>query len=161
MPPVYPSPIVKAPGPFEGPWMHSQDLATVQQILQTGWDPRLVTGTIYGCAVYLSRGPWMGRAASILCALELRPQEVLTTYAHVGGNGASEDDLLAHLSANVTVPGPIGRIGRTPQRGSSAQNTNIRDFFLSNGVRAIHFVEHGENVVAVYDPTCIRVLGSL
>jgi hypothetical protein len=42
--------------------------------------------------------------------------------------------------------------------GDSRQNKKIAAYFLSKGIKAIKFVEHDVEVVAVFDPNCVRVL---
>lgn len=161
----YPMPTVarrgrtRAPPPLDGQWMHSADNNTIATIRAQGWSPNLLRGTIYGTAVYLSRDPWHGLPASIWCRLDLAPHEVMTEFeSQRGGRGSTENHLLWYLQERVVIPGLIRVPGRNPKNGGHAQNTLTRDHFLGLGVRAVHFVEHGIEVTAAYDPTCIRVV---
>jgi hypothetical protein len=61
------------------------------------------------------------------------------------------------LKEKIVLNGFVKTIGRTAGRGSNQQNTAIRDHFLGRGVRAIAFMETGEQIVAVYHPAAIRV----
>jgi hypothetical protein len=150
-----------APAPVTGEWMHSADNNTIAAIQALGWSPNFLRGTIYGTAVYLSRGVWHGLPASIRGRLELAPHEVLSEFESVqGGRGNTQDHLLWYLQERLTIPAPavVHVVGRNPRNGTHVQNATIRDHFLGLGVRAVHFIEHGLDVVAAYDPNCIRVL---
>jgi hypothetical protein len=50
------------------------------------------------------------------------------------------------------------RYSRTPSLGTSSQNREIANYFLGKGIKAAKFLEHDTVEVAVYDPSCIRVL---
>jgi hypothetical protein len=89
-------------------------------------------------------------------------------------NGNTEKHLLDYLNKNVpqdkTSPrSGIRRVGidgsstslqfgRNTSSGRNEKNKRIASHFLSKGIKAIRFLEHGEEVVAVFDPSCIRVL---
>ena len=110
------------------------------------------------------------------CVLALQASEVQTCFAPEKASGVSTiTDLLAYLNQNVPEPKPRTggirrsnsdrssmsvRFGPNPGPGSSRKNREIASYFLAKGVRAIHVLEHDTNVVAVYDPSCIRVLSS-
>jgi len=88
--------------------------------------------------------------------------------------GNTEKHLLDYLNKNAfqdktALRGAIQRIGpdssptsvqfgRTPALGNHERNKKIARYFHTKGIKAIRFFEHGEEVLAVYDPSCIRVL---
>jgi hypothetical protein len=145
----------RAPSPFDGQWCHSTNAASI--ILSSGWCPRAVKNTIYGAAVYLSRNPWNLTHSHVFnCVLDLQHSNCQSTYTWVrgtGGTGNDQDAVIWHLG-DVTGKS----YGRTAGPGTNSQNTQISAYFSSISVKAIHFVEHRDEVVAVYDPSCIYLI---
>jgi hypothetical protein len=111
----------------------------------------------------------------ITCVLALRIDEVMSCFpSERAPNGNTEKHLLEYLSKNVSrnetaLRGAIHRIGsdnspisvqfgRIPVSGNHERNKKIAHYFCTKGIKAIRFFEHGEEVLAVYDPSCIRVL---
>jgi len=111
----------------------------------------------------------------ITCVLALRTDEVMSCFpSESSPNGNTEKHLLDYLNEYVsqdeTAPrGAIRRIGpdnsltsvqfgRTPVSGNHERNKKIARYFRTKGIRAIRFLEHGEEVLAIYDPSSIRVL---
>lgn len=111
----------------------------------------------------------------IACVLTLQTDEVMTSFpSEHAPNGKTEQELLNYLSEKVPrdegVPGGglrrVGidgsstnlRYGRNPVSGDHKKNKEIARYFLSNGIKAVRFFEQREEVVAVFDPGCIRVL---
>jgi hypothetical protein len=114
----------------------------------------------------------------IACVLALQSNEVLSNFPlEDAPQGNSENQLLRYLNTNVpqSTGGPKGirrfdparnssislRFTMSPGPGSNSQNTKIADYFLGEGVKAIKFSEHGVGVLAVFDPSCIRVLPAI
>lgn len=128
-------------------YFHSNDAKTIDDIILNGWDPQNRPGVIYGTAVYLSDKVWEKREAYIECRLNLTELEIYDF-----GTGTQED-VISFLKNN------LGKVDRTSRRGNSPQNIKIRNFFLMNRIKAIRFQEHGSEVIAVYDPSCIAVIG--
>ena len=166
--PPYPVPVItqtipaagsSTPAPFDGTWFHTMPTAVLVDIRTKGWDPRENHLSTFGCAVYLSRNPWrlenQGDRGEIQCWLDLTQAN---TKAGFGTNNTA-DELLATLAPpEIELKGFIKKVTRTAQKGDKQQNLAIRNYFLGKGVRAIQFVERNEIVVAVFDPTCIRVI---
>jgi hypothetical protein len=109
------------------------------------------------------------------CVLALRTNEVMSCFpSESAPKGNTEKHLLDYLNENVpqdeSAPKRriqrIGindssissRLGRTPGLGRNEKNKKIAGYFLAEGIKAVRFFEHGEEVVPVYDPNCIRVL---
>jgi hypothetical protein len=108
------------------------------------------------------------------CVLALQANEVQSSFPlEHAPNGNTGDHLLEYLNKNVPLDKSahrgVKRIGidnaaksrqfsRTSGRGDNKQNKKIACYFLTKGIKAIRFLEHGEEVVAVFDPSCIRVL---
>ena len=55
--------VAKTPAPFDGIWFHTTSAKAA--ILQHGWNPDLLKGTIYGTAVYLARRRWTLRSGDL------------------------------------------------------------------------------------------------
>ncbi len=128
-------------------FFHSNDAKTIDDIMLNGWDPQNRPGIIYGTAVYLSNKRWSKREAYIECRLNLTESEI---YDFDTG---TEKDVVSFLKNN------LGKADMTSRRGNSPQNIKIRNFFLLNKIKAIRFQERGSEVIAVYDPNCIAVIG--
>jgi hypothetical protein len=107
----------------------------------------------------------------LVCVLALQANEAQSRFPSKNEpNGHTMDDLLEYLNINVpedkSGPPPIRRIdspgsrqfGRNSGTAKNRQNRRIADFFLKEGKKAVNFSEYGEEVVAIYDPSCIRVL---
>ena len=111
----------------------------------------------------------------IACVLALQTDEVMSCFpSERAPNGKTEQVLLNYLNKNVPQDevglrsgiqhiGTDGsstrvRFGRNPVSGDNQKNKEIARYFLTNGIKAIRFFEHSEEVVAVFDPGCIRVL---
>ena len=111
----------------------------------------------------------------IACVLMLQNDEVMSCFPLPSvPDGNSEQDLLNYLNKNVpqdetAVRRGIRRVGtdgvltslrfsKAPVLGSHEKNKQIARHFLNRGKKAIRFLEHSEEVVAVFDPSCIRVL---
>ena len=143
---------ISAPSGFGGVWLHSTDATA--QIMEGGWKPALVKNTIYGAAVYLSRQRWGADHAGVLeCLLDLVATEVMDSFESDAGTGDEQKHVLWYLKQHGVA------CGQNAGPGYSNQNEAIRSHFVEAGVKAIRFYEHGTEVVAVYDPTCIRVVG--
>ena len=112
-----------------------------------------------------------------VCVLALRENEVLSCFpSEQEEKGYTGEHMLDYLRLNApddqSRPGRIRRVSdkdgsstplrysRTPTLGTSRQNREIADYFLSKGIKATKFLEHDMLVVAVYDPSCIRVLSA-
>jgi len=111
-----------------------------------------------------------------VCVLALQVDDVQSCFPFENApKGRTEADLLEYLNRNMTVPkdksGAQGilrinsdnsstslQFSRNSSSGNDKQNEKIADYFLNKGIKAINFLEHGEEVVAVFDPNCIRVL---
>lgn len=144
--------------PFDGVWLHAQPAETIDQILRLGWDPEKLQNTIFGTAVYLSRRPWNGRKSWFACELDVSPGNTRATFASTArGDGSTDDHLLEELREQIVLSGVLKKVGRTAGRGNNQPNTRIRDHFLGQNVVAVAFDETGDKVVAVYDPSVIRI----
>jgi hypothetical protein len=137
--------------PFDGMWLHSTNV--MPDIVRDGWKPDLIKNSIYGAGVYLARTKWDPNHTAVMeCVLDLGDAEVLHEFDGRGQRGRTHDHVLWHLQERKV------QCGRTASHGTSSQNQRIKKYFLDNGIRAIAFEEHGTEVVAVYDPSCIRVI---
>jgi hypothetical protein len=88
--------------------------------------------------VYLARHQWANLPVGIKCRLDLRPTEVLTSFAHFGGEGDTVMDLTMYLQEH-------GVPGLSAGPGSSSNNLRIQQMFLDQGICAIRFHEqHGQ-----------------
>lgn len=169
--------------PFHGEWTHTAPAEVIREIRANGWRPELLKNTIYGTAVYLSRKPWSigdetssEKRDSLRVQLQLDTSDVQSAFAFefpmelaagaacadkrgiwtdglFRGEGSDETAVLWYFKTH--------RLCATAGRGGSRQNLAIRDHFLHRGVKAIQFSERNILVVAVYDPTCIRVLSDI
>jgi hypothetical protein len=102
------------------------------------------------------------------CVLALRADEVQSDFPlEDGSKGNTQDQLLKYLNFNLIEdeaelrPNKLStrlRVGNNASPGGSRQNKKIAAYFLRKGIKAIKFLEHDVEVVAVFDPTCIRVL---
>jgi hypothetical protein len=109
------------------------------------------------------------------CVLALQANEVRSCFPWGNAaDGHTETHLIEYLNVNVPLDesGAQGirringngnsstsrQFGMSPGLGKSRQNKRIADFFLTNGIKAISFIERDTEVVAVYDPSCICVL---
>jgi hypothetical protein len=109
------------------------------------------------------------------CVLALQANEVQSDFPlESESKGNTQDHLIKYLNMNVLEDesGPQRiqrfnrldnsstslRVSRNASPGDSGQNKKIAAYFLSKGIKAIKFVEHDVEVVAVFDPNCIRVL---
>ena len=114
---------------------------------------------------------YLGDREMFVCVLALQANEVQSCFPLKNApNGHTEDNLLEYLNVNVpkdkSRPQGIRRIdssislqfSRNSGPGNNRQNRRIADYFLRKGIRAINFSEHGKEVVAIFDPNCIRVL---
>jgi hypothetical protein len=116
------------------------------------------------------RGPNM-----FVCVLALQDSEVQSCFpSEKAPKAYTGDHLIDYLNLNVPEDksGPRGmrrandkdnsstslRFSRNAGPGSNRQNKKIADYFLNEGIKAIKFLEHDTEVVAVFDPSCIRVL---
>ncbi len=143
---------LSSPAPFDGIWTHSTN--AFDKIVAGGWKPNLVENTIYGAAIYLARGKWeLSHAGVFECVLRLKAEETRSAFESRGVSGDSQNHVLWYIGDQS---GSL--VGRNSGPGSSAQNQRIKAFFLKRNIRAIHFQEHGTAVLAVYGPTCIRVI---
>jgi hypothetical protein len=109
-----------------------------------------------------------------VCVLALQANEVQSCFPTERiPNGNTGDHLLEYLNMNVPVDtsGPRGlrrinvdnqstsvRFSRNPGLGNNRQNKKIAEYFLNKGIKAIKFLEHDREVVAVFDPNWIRVI---
>ena len=165
------SDVSKTPVPFSGIWLHRT--SEKKLVLEKGWNPILNKNSIYGAAVYLSRdkwdleGSWLSDLCPngppnpmdyafdpeiITCELVLEDSEVQSLFHSTHQPcGTDQTHLLWHLKENG-----VGA-SRSPSLGSSRQNRSIASYFLGKGIKAILFKEENIEVVAVYDPSCIRV----
>lgn len=166
-----------APIPFGGIWLHRT--AVKQEVLSGGWKPMLHKQSIYGAAIYLSPIKWAWANDSLwspqllidaglppddpmtyrsdpevfVCKLVLNEQEVMHEFpSSAKGSGPSHTQLIGYLKEQG-VCAPSG-----PNHAARGQNPRITEHFRSIQKKAIFFTEHGQKVVAVYDPSCIRVL---
>jgi hypothetical protein len=150
------TPPESVPESLKGVWLHTAEREIIAKIRMDGWKPESAKGTTFGAAVYLSRDPWdvglIQNPESLAVVLQIGPGEVLTEFDHPHGKGHTQDDLLWHLNHRGV------RAGKSPGLGHSTQNRAIRDHFLARTIKAVAFLEGVVEVVAVYDPTCIRVL---
>lgn len=111
----------------------------------------------------------------IVCVLALQDNEVRSCFpSKVEPNGYTGDHLIDHLNLNVSEDKSRSRgirrvndsdnsskslqFGKNAGPGDNRQNKKIADYFLKNGTKAIKFLEYDTEVVAVFDPSCIRVL---
>jgi hypothetical protein len=187
----------KTPFAFRGFWLHSTSVKS--EICSNGWKPHRIKNSIYGAAVYLSRGRWnlnnVGSGTSnssvptdlatvkkaalhqktLVCVLALKEDEIQSSFrSEDGSEGITENHLINFLNLNVPEdkPRPQGlrrinkddtsislRFSRTGGSGSNRQNQKIAEYFRVRNIRAIKFLEHDVEVVAVFDPSCIRVIG--
>jgi len=163
--------VSRTPVPFSGVWLHRTSERT--SVLAKGWDPTLNKLSIYRTAVYLSRDKWNLEASwlselcpngppnpkdcapdreMIMCELSLDDSEVQSSFPSVHQPiGTDQTHLLWHLKENGV------QASRSPSPGNSRQNRSIASYFLGKGIKAILFKEENVDVVAVYDPSCIRV----
>jgi hypothetical protein len=112
---------------------------------------------------------------TFVCVLALQANEVQSCFPLKNApKGNTGDHLIEYLNVNVnedkSAPQGIRRVNnidnsstslrfsRNPGPGNNRQNKRIADFFLKKGIKAIKFLEHDNEVVAVFDPDCIRVL---
>jgi hypothetical protein len=110
-----------------------------------------------------------------VCVLALQANEVQSCFLLENApKGNTGDHLLEYLNMNVpedkSAHQGIRRINiinnsstglrfsRNSGPGNNKQNKKIADYFLNKGIKAIKFLEHDKEVVAVFDPNCIRVL---
>jgi hypothetical protein len=110
-----------------------------------------------------------------VCALALQGNEVQSCFpSKEAPNGYTGDHLIDYLNLNVPEDksGPRGirrvndsdnsskslRFSRNAGPGNNRQNKKISSYFLNKGTKAVKFLEHDTEVVAVFDPSCIRVL---
>lgn len=110
-----------------------------------------------------------------VCLLALQDNEVQCCFpSEKAPKRYTGDQLIEYLNSNVSEDksGPRGirrvndidnsstsvQFGRNAGRGDNRQNKKIADYFLNKGIKAIKFLEHDIDVVAVFDPSCIRVL---
>lgn len=135
------------------------------------WDPDNLLGDLLGPVDRRTLVKLLRHPEIIACVLALRSDEVMSFFpSEHSPNGDTEKHLLWYLNENVSAPrGVIQRIGpdnspislqfgRTPVSGNHETNKKIACYFCTRGIRAIRFFEHGEEVSAIYDPSCIRVL---
>jgi hypothetical protein len=163
--------VSKTPVTFSGIWLHRT--SEKKLVLEKGWNPTLNKNSIYGAAVYLSRdkwdleGSWLSEICAdgtpnpmdlafdpeiITCELILKDSEVQSSFPSTHQPfGTDQTHLLWHLKENGV------QASRSPSPGSSRQNHSIASYFLGKGIKAILFKEENIEVVAVYDPSCIRV----
>jgi hypothetical protein len=111
----------------------------------------------------------------IVCVLALQANEVQSCFpSEKAPEGNTVNHLIEYLNRNVPEDksGPRGirringndgastslRFSISPGLGINKQNKKIADYFLNNGIKAIKFLEHDTEVVAVFDPRRIRVL---
>lgn len=166
-----------APIPFDGFWLHRT--AVKQEVLCGGWKPSLHNRSIYGAAIYLSQIKWAWPEDPLwssqflsdaglppddpmtyrsdpevfVCKLVLNDHEVMHEFpSSAWGIGHSENHLLGYLKEQGVCA------SRSPDHGTRGQNPEITQHFRSMQKKAIFFTEHGQRVVAAYDPSCIRVL---
>jgi hypothetical protein len=110
-----------------------------------------------------------------VCVLALQDNEVQSCFpSEKAPKGYTGDHVIDYLNLNVPEDksGPQGirrandkdnsstslRFSRNAGPGNNRQNKKIADYFLNEGIKAIKFLEHDTEVVAVFDPSCIRVL---
>jgi hypothetical protein len=166
--------VSKTPGLFSGIWLHRTSVKKL--VLEKGWNPISNKNSIYGTAVYLSGDEWDLEDSSLLdlclngtpnpmdyasvleiirCELVLEDSEVQSFFHSTHQPfGTDQTHLLWHLKENG-----VGA-SRSPSLGSSRQNRSIASYFLGKGIKAILFKEENIEVVAVFDPSCIRVRSS-
>lgn len=139
------------------------------------WDPDNILGDLSGPLDRKSLVKCLKHPKMIPCVLTLRTNEVMSCFpASSEPNGNTQEHLLNYLNQYVPQDktahsGRIRRIGadgtltslqvsKNPGAGNKGKNKEIAHHFLANGIKAIRFLEYGMEVVAVYDPNCIRVL---
>ena len=140
-----------APTPFNGDWFHSTDVTGFGLITNGGWCPKCMANSIYGAAIYFARGRWNELPCYFRCRLVVDKSDSMSSFLFPSGQGNTQDDVIAHLNHYGV------RASRSASPGYSGQNTRIRNFFQTTKIKAIHFIEHGIEVVAVYDPNAICV----
>jgi hypothetical protein len=103
------------------------------------------------------------------CVLALQANEVQSDFPlESESKGNTQDHLIKYLNMNVLEDesGPQRiqrfnrldnsstslRVSRNASPGNRRQNKKIAAYFLSKGIKAIKFVEHDVEVVAVFDP---------
>lgn len=139
------------------------------------WDLDNVFGDLVGSIDRASLVNGLKHPKMIACVLALRTNEVMSSFpSPPAPNGSTDKHLLDYLNKNVprkkTAPAGLIRraeadgttttlqFGRTPGPGNNEKNRKIACHFLTKGIKAIRFLERGEEVAAIYDPNCIRVL---
>jgi hypothetical protein len=147
--------------PIDGEWYHSQQShSLVREIEANGWKPALNTGSAFGCGIYLSRDIWHPDAKWVIrCGVRLGPDEVMEAFPVIPGfeqygSGNSERHFQRFLVHEGVVPGRTA-----PEAGDSFQNRAIRDYFVARRIRAVHFTEYSHDVLVVYDPSTVSILG--
>jgi len=145
----------------DGDWFHShQDEKIVRAIETGGWRPELNSGTRFGTGVYLARGQWHRDAKwMIKCRVELKDVEILDEFPEIEGFenkgcGNSEGHFERYLKSKGLICGRP-----KDESGGSGQNTAIRNHFLKKGIKAVKFIEYGEEVLVVYVPSAIKIVG--
>jgi hypothetical protein len=142
---------LKTPTTFAGVWLHSTNVK--QKIVTRGWSPDLVKNTRYGAAIYLSRNKWSeDHADAFECVLDLSAAQTQSDFPNPWENGRDEKHFLWHLKDLKVVR------GASAGPGTSSLNRKIAAHFIGKGIHAVAFVERGTEIVAVYDPICIRVI---
>jgi hypothetical protein len=146
--------------PFDGTWYFSaRRQAIIDDILAAaGWEPERNKATIYGTAIYLARCNWYGTHACdeiIACELDIQHHEGQidfdgTFLEPALGIGNTARHVRGYLQGQKLIRGT----NKFP--GNHQNNLAIRDFFLANGIAAIHYEEYvSVPVVAVYDTRII------
>ena len=141
-------------------WQYSNpDDSVIDQIQTQGWQPQASSSCKFGCGVYLARGLWYPDTKRVIrCRVHLADHEVMRVFPLVPGfeqhgAGRTERHFERYLKDEGVVPGRP-----KVEKGSSAQNTAITSFFLDQGIRAVEFIEHTDEVIVVYDTDAIEIL---
>src|ERR1043166_5755863 len=142
---------MSAPPPFDGDWYHALERKFIKQIVANRWRPDLYVQIKYGCAIYLSRCRWQKTPTLIRCHLHLKANEVMTMFL----NGNTQDHLERYLRDEVSVQDFSAELATRPKNDAICQH------FLNLGIKAIHYLEHSDEVVAVYDPRVIEIIDEI
>ncbi len=140
-------------------WLHCTSPEVAKDILENGFSPDRNSQTKFGCGVYLSTERWHeddGKLtwAVLECTVDLSSAMVCEYFPPSDGfseGGRTE----RHFGRWLKEQGVVSSNRVQQSAGNSPQNARIKEFMKEKNYHAAKFLEHGKEVLVIYDASLI------